>query len=276
MKAQRVAEGAVTSRPAVSSPARGRPAGRGNGFAQARLASEAPAPQAPGPTLDTAAGERAATPDHATPTRDTAPAGGAARRQAGQAIDAAQSASLLAQVRATPRGATLLQELAAAGAEPTLSWSGQGSYMLGGDVFLDVELEGSDLVEVLVHELQHVANAKAGRTGDIATQDRATYVDRMLSDESQAEATRLVAALQSSAPTGVARAFLSSLATTEPGTFRAVRDRHPDTDWAHVEALALAYTRAEFETTLRTSTTGELYPDYYGAGWDSARGGGKS
>jgi hypothetical protein len=273
MKAQRVAESAVTSPPAPSSPARARPVGRGNGFAQERLTS---GPASPGPAQQAGAAEAHATPDQATHGRGPATAGGAAARQAGQAVDAAQSAALMGQVRATPRGAALLRELATAGAEPKLSWSGQGSYMLGGDIFLDLELEGSDIVEVLVHELQHVANAHAGRTGDIGSQDRATYVDRMLADESQAEATRLVAALQSSAPSGVARAFLYSLATTEPETFRAVRDRHPDTDWAHVESLALAYTRVQFERENRTSTTGERYPDYYGAAWDSARGGGTS
>jgi hypothetical protein len=270
MKAQRVAGSAVAPRSSSPSAARGPSAGRGNGFAQERLASATRAPETPAPTVE--ATPEQATPDHAA--LDRGPAQGTAR-QPGQAIDAAQAASFMAQVRATPRGAALLKEVAAAGSEPKLSWSGQGSYMLGGDVFLDVELDGSDLVEVLVHELQHVANANAGRTGDIATQDRATYVDRMLGDESQAEATRLVAALQSAAPTGVSQAFLYSLATTEPETFRAVRDRHPDTDWAHVEKLALAYTREQFETTLRTSTTGELYPDYYGGGWDAARGGGK-
>lgn len=228
---------------------------RGNAFAQ----SQAPSLATPGPEQD------AASPQAAT-----------SARVAGQELDSGATADLYKRVGATPRGSQLLQQLDASGGRAKLSWSGQGSYMMGGDVWLDTELPEQDVVEVLVHELQHVLNAREGRTGDIGANTREEYVDKSLNDECYAEAAMIVTSLQAGATSTTGKIFLHHLRMTDPALAAAVSSGSPDVDWSAIEVEARAWVRNKFETEYTTSTTGEAYPAYYGGQWDRARGGATS
>lgn len=239
-------------------PARGQAGGRrGNAFAQAQ--SQTPALASPGPEQDAAA-----------------PQSAAATRVAGQEIDSGATSDLYKRVGATPRGSELLKQLDASGGRATLTWSGQGSYMMGGQVWLDTELPEHDLVDVLVHELQHVLNAREGRTGDLGTNTREEYVDKSLNDECLAEAAMVVTSLQAGANSTTGKIFLHHLRMTDPALAAAVSSGSPDVDWAAIEVEARVWVRNKFETEYTTSTTGEAYPAYYGGQWDRARGGASS
>jgi hypothetical protein len=264
-------------RPLQQSPARGAAAtaprstkggdprgGRGNGFLQEQLArSVAPSVEEPG---STGAETSTATLDAGAREVD---ASRAPTRAAGQVMDTADTDRLYRAVRGTARGASLVAALSDRPL-PELSWSGQGSYMLGDNVWLDLELPESDIVDVLVHELQHVVNAREGRTGDIGGDDRATYVDKTLEDESWAQGAMIVHGLQAGGEGIEAKVFKAHLQSADPSLAAAVSEGRADVDWARVEALARAYARTQFEETYRTSTTGERYPDYYGGSWDRA------
>lgn len=230
---------------------------RGNAFAQAQ--AQAPSVGSPGPDQDAAA-----------------PQSAAATRVVGKEMDSGVTADLYKRVGATPRGSELLKQLDASGGRATLTWSGQGSYMMGGQVWLDTELPEHDLVEVLVHELQHVLNAREGRTGDLGSNTREEYVDKSLNDECLAEAATVVTSLQAGATSTTGKIFLHHLRMTNPALAAAVSSGSPDVDWAAIEAQALVWVRNKFETEYTTSTTGEAYPAYYGGQWDRARGGASS
>lgn len=306
MKSQRAASSAHGPRGPSSGGSQRAPAGaggRGNAFRQEQMGAAAPAQAAvvPEELLYGAFGEEPAKKQSSAPeaaasearnygafgeepaTKETsgpeagqegpAVTPGAAERTAGQPIAADEVERLYRAVGASPRGTELLGELDASGPRPVLTWSGQGSYMMGGAVWLDTELAPAHLVDVLVHELQHVANARAGRTGDMATQDRATFIERSLEDEASAQTALLVAGLQAGSTGPDVSGFLyGHLMQVEPALVPQLRNRDPGVDWKHVEALAHAFAREQFETTYSTSTTGERYPDYYGGQWDRANG----
>ena len=305
MKSQRAASSAHGPRGPSSGGSQRAPAGgggRGNAFRQEQMGAASPAQAAvvPEELLYGAFGEEPAKKQSSAPEAaasegrnygafgeepakaasgpETAQEGaavttGAAERTAGQAIAADEVERLYRAVGASPRGTELLGELDASGPRPVLTWSGQGSYMMGEAVWLDTELEPAHLVDVLVHELQHVANARAGRTGDMATQDRATFIERSLEDEASAQTALLVAGLQAGSTGPDVSGFLyGHLMQVEPALVPQLRNRDPGVDWKHVEALAHAFAREQFETTYSTSTTGERYPDYYGGQWDRANG----
>ena len=282
MKSQRSSGPARGASPPAAQRAPGRGgaasgAGRGNAFRQEQIAAAgapAQAPVVPEELLYGAFGE--------APAKQTAgpevgpqgaPSGTGSERTAGQPIAADEVARLYGAVAASRRGTDLLAELDASGARPALSWSGQGSYMMGGAVWLDTELEPAHLVDVLVHELQHVANARAGRTGDISTQDRATFVENSIEDEASAQTALLVAGLQSGSTGADVSGFLyGHLFQVDPTLAGALRNKDPGVDWKRVEELAHAYARKQFEEEAITSTTGERYPVYYGGQWDRANG----
>ncbi len=304
MKSQRAASSSRSQAPHAGAAQRAPGgAGRGNAFRQEQIGAAAPSQGAivPDELLYGAFGEAPAKKESASPdvgassaeelnygafgespakaaagpeTAQEEPAATTAGvRTAGQPIAGDEAARLYRAVGASPRGTDLLAELDAGGARPTLTWSDQGSYMMGGAVWLDTELEPAHLVDVLVHELQHVANARAGRTGDMATQDRATFIERSLEDEASAQTALLVAGLQSGSNGPDISGFLyGHLMQVEPALVPLLRNKDPGVDWKHVEALAHAFAREQFETTYSTSTTGERYPDYYGGQWDRANG----
>jgi hypothetical protein len=261
--------GGVAPRVGSDAQARGPRAGRGNGFLQEQLARKG----APAPETDAggAGAQETGTYDAfgtTTGTESAAPA-----RVAGQRMASADTDRLYGAVRATARGASLLERLGDRPL-PELSWSGQGSYMLGGNVWLDLELPEREIVDILVHELQHVLNEREGRTGDIANDDRATYVEKTLNDESLAQGAMIVHGLQAGGQGLESKVFNAHLQQVDPTLAAAVAAGGAGVDWEKVETIARAYARTQFEQVYRTSTTGERYPDYYGKSWDRARGAG--
>jgi hypothetical protein len=278
MKSQRAAASSRSQAPHAGAAQRAAGGGgRGNAFRQEQMGAASPAQAAvvPEELLYGAFGEEPATKEASGPEagQEGAAVTTGSERTAGQPIAADEVERLYRAVGASPRGTELLGELDTGGARPTLTWSGQGSYMMGGAVWLDTELEPARLVDVLVHELQHVANERAGRTGDMATQDRATFIERSLEDEASAQTALLVAGLQAGSTGPDVSGFLyGHLMQVEPALVPMLRNRDPGVDWKHVEALAHAFAREQFETTYSTSTTGERYPAYYGGQWDRANG----
>jgi hypothetical protein len=150
-----------TLAPAVAAPERARGAGRGNEFAQSQL--HAGHDHEGGEHLDA---ERPI-PGSTTGAGDTA-------RRPGTDVDAATRQALLGRLQGVPEAAGHLAEIKkiSGGLDFPLRWSGRGSYMTQGGIYLDIRAREMEAVVQLTHELAHLLNYLQGEWAAKSTSRR--------------------------------------------------------------------------------------------------------
>lgn len=246
-----------TLAPAVAAPERARGAGRGNEFAQSQL--HAGHDHEGGEHLDA---ERPI-PGSTTGAGDTA-------RRPGTDVDAATRQALLGRLQGVPEAAGHLAEIKkiSGGLDFPLRWSGRGSYMTQGGIYLDIRAREMEAVVQLTHELAHLLNYLQGEWVGPTAVGREDYVQKMMADEIEAEASGTVAGLQATRGAGEPRSqeFRAHMERKKPGAIaEAVKTGQ---GWDIIEAEARVFAEHKFKTTYKASTTGENYYQYWGNWWD--------
>jgi hypothetical protein len=173
-----------------------------------------------------------------------------------------RNSDLVQTLLSTERGRQTLQWLADNHIPIVIDPDEEGAFWNGRRIVLG---EGYDNAAVVVHEANHARYTVEGRHADPKKLDRAAYVSAAIAEEADGTVQQILAAKE----------------------FRAGgRDlgRQPAEDAydaAYVQAIqngetlgeakraAAAAVRREFDSgVLRTSNSGQSYPDYYGHYWD--------
>ncbi|HCH62029.1 MAG TPA: hypothetical protein DFR83_04435 [Deltaproteobacteria bacterium] len=196
---------------------------------------------------------------------------GAASRRPGAPLTAAEREALFQSLNAVPRTAQILEEIRSVkgGLDFPLKWSGRGTYMMSGEIWLDLRGDATELTVTMAHELVHLLSFFKGFNPNPRELSKDEYVDAMIGDELDSEKASIVTGLQLTDGNGEPRSrdFKKWLQANHPGLLeRATRSRE-STDWAKVEELARIWSDDQFKNVFKTSNTGENYYDYYGSHW---------
>ncbi len=249
--------------PTTAPPERSRGAGRGNDFARTQL--------------NGAHGHDDQHGAHGHDDHDAArPGPGASSgavdstRRPGTDVDAATRQALFARLQGVPEAAVLLEEIkkSSGSLDFPLRWSGRGSYMTAGAIYLDIRARELEAVVQLTHELSHLRNFLIDAWPEATQMGREEYVQTMMKDEIEAEASGTVAGLQATRGAGEVRSneFRTHMERKRPGAINeAVKTGK---GWDLVEAEARVFAEEKFKTTYKASTTGQNYYQYWGEWWD--------
>ncbi len=198
-----------------------------------------------------------------------------ARRKPGTALEGAEKEALLGRLRAVPRAAQALAEIKALTGEADIPirWSGRGTYMTEGEVWVDLRAGDTEALVTMSHELIHLLAWHKGFRPEARKMERGAFVDTMMSDELDSEEASLVAGLQLTKGKGEPRSgkFREWLNAQHPGVLdRAVRSGDP-AQWQAIEHLARGWSEDQFRNVYKTSNTGQNYYQYWGSFWDKSQ-----
>lgn len=256
----------VTTAPAPEeeSPERGRREGRGMGFAREQLEHD----------LADGHDEHAHDHDHARPGPDGGGSGATLGRRPGEDVDAATRQSLMSRLQGLPESARTLATIRAlaGGLDFPMKWSGRGTYMSAGSVFIDIRARDTEALVTLAHELVHLKNYLAGKKPDPLKLSREDYIKQVMADELESEASGTVVGLQATGGKGEPRSkdFRRSMEAQSPGAIGAAA--RTGQGWDAIKDKAAKYSENEYRTRYRTSNTGQNYYDYWGSFWDKNNG----